>query len=71
MQRTVLCKKSKKGNLYLSSEKGGKSTLVSLVKDGKAYRPQLVEGQTYDIEFTSYKLDQEKRIVVLFGVSGI
>lgn len=71
MTKQVVCKKSKKGNLYLTSEKGGKHTLVSLVKDNKAYRPLLQENKTYDVEFTGYKLDETKKVVTLFGVSGI
>ena len=71
MNKSVQCLKSKKGNLYLVSEKGDKKTLVSLVKDNKAYKPQLVENKTYDVEFTGYKMDEEKKIVTLFNVSGI
>ena len=72
MTRTAICKKSKKGNLYLAFEKEGeKNTLVSLIKDNKAYRPKLKEGNQYDITFTSYNDDTEKGIIALFGVSGI
>ena len=71
MEKLVKCLKSKKGNLYLRSEKGGKHTLVSLVKDNKAYRPQLVEGKEYNITFTGYKLDEKEAVVTLFGVEGI
>jgi len=45
MKKTVTCKKSKKGNLYLSSEKNGKISLIGLVKDNKAYRPELEENK--------------------------
>ena len=71
MNRQIVCKKSKKGNLYLASVKDGKQSLVSLVKDNKKYTPSLVEGQAYNVEFTGYKLDEEKKIVTLFGVTGI
>ena len=71
MKKTVTCKKSKKGNLYLSSEKNGKISLIGLVKDNKAYRPELEENKSYDVEFTGYKLNSEKSIITLFGVSGI
>jgi hypothetical protein len=71
MEKTVLCKKSKAGKLYLISEKNGINTLVLLVKDNKAYRPKLKEGNAYDVTFTGYKLDPEKKIVTLFGVDGI
>ena len=71
MNKTVKCLKSKKGTLYLVSQKNGQNTLVSLVKEGKSYKPTLEENKSYEIIFTSYKLDTEKRIVTLFDVSGI
>jgi len=71
MDKKILCKKSKKGNLYLASIKDGKQTLVSLVKDNKAYRPELVEGKEYNVTFTGYKLDEKEKVVTLFGVEGI
>ena len=72
MVRTVKCKKSQKGNLYLASVKEGhKDLLVSLIKDNKKYQPKLKEGNEYDITFTSYDLDKEKNVLTLFNVSGI
>ena len=71
MNKTVLCKKSKAGNLYLVSEKDGKTTFVNLVKYNKRYTPKLREDNSYEIEFTSYALDEENKRVTLFNVSGI
>lgn len=72
MVRTAVCKKSQKGNLYLASEKEGhKDLLISLVKDDKGYKPKLIEGNRYEITFTSYKFNQEKGVLTLFGVSNI
>jgi len=48
-----------------------KISLIGLVKDNKAYRPELEENKSYDVEFTGYKLDTEKSIITLFNVSGI
>ena len=77
MNMEVTCKKSKKGNLYLSGERNGKTALVTLVKDGKRYEPKLKEGNSYDLEFTSYAYGKNeddslnKGIITLFNVSGI
>jgi hypothetical protein len=76
MTRTLICKKSKKGNLYLVSVKDGKTTFVNLVKGEKGnmtsyYPDNLVEGAEYQVAFTGYRNDEEDRKVTLFGVSGI
>ena len=71
MTRECVCAKSKAGNLYLYSEKNGVRTFVNLVKDNKKYTPKLKEGNSYDVEFTSYDLDKENHSVTLFDVRGI
>ena len=71
MTKTVVCKKSKAGNLYLAEVKEGKTLLVNLIKNNKRYVPKMKEGNEYDIEFTSYKLDSENNVIALFNVSGI
>lgn len=71
MTRLCVCKKSKAGNLYLATESNGKSLLVNLIKDNKRYTPKLKEGNSYDVDFTSYQVDEENNVIALFGVSGI
>ena len=72
MTKTVKCKKSKKGTLYLVQEKEGyKDLFISLIKEGKKYEPKLREGNTYDIEFTSYDWDRSNGVITLFNVTGI
>jgi hypothetical protein len=71
MTRLCVCKKSKAGNLYLATDSNGKSLLVNLIKDNKRYTPKLKEGNSYDVDFTSYALDEENNVIALFNVSGI
>ena len=70
MVKIVECRKSQKGNLYLCLKENGKFILVNLIKDRKRFKPELVEGEFYKFEFSSFANDKEKNIVAYFGVDN-
>lgn len=72
MTKTVEARKSERtGNLYLVEVRNGKTTFINLIKDSKAYKPKLREGNIYEIDFTSYQFSEDSKAVTLFNVSGI
>ena len=70
MTKTVDIKTSKKNTKFFAVKgKDDKMLFVNLVKDNKAYLPELPKwANRLDVDFTSYK--QEDNRLVLFGVEN-
>ena len=73
MTKTVEVKTSKKGNRYLTVKgKDDKWLFVNLVKDNKVYIPTIPKSaRELEVNFTSYKYDDENSRLVLFGVTDL
>lgn len=68
MEKIVKVARSKeKQTLFLYTEKDGKKFFINMVKDHKAFKPEIKDSaKTYKITFTGYKTDENS--VTLFDV---
>lgn len=73
MTKTIQVATSKKGVRYLfTTSKDGNKMFVNLVKDNRGYTPTIpASAKEVDVEFTSFKYDDENKRLVLFGVSTL
>lgn len=70
LSRVVDIARSKKtGKLFLYCKSNGKNLFVNLIKDHKAFRPEIEEtAKKYAVEYTGSKEEPDTNRIALFDV---